>query len=394
MFEEYMKHISINISQEVKDFVDNEVFRSSEYLFYKNSNDSQIAYCTKCNHEFTSVDLHHNETGICPICGHTVTAKSLRYKRGKCFNDACFYFFEKSVIDPSVVVCKGYYVSKDYTDDYKNPKEDYMLEAIYIFEEERSRMLKLNYSYFDGAGWNERKSVFDFNQGWLATKMCYCSFDSIEKAIHDTSYQYIPYKMFAEHYSMVKLFEEYQKHPWIEQISKIGFKSIVEAKLDGDYIYNCLNYKGRDIFHILKLTHKDLKEIRKSGEGITPLFLSLYQLQAKDKSGLSPEEVKNIEGEYGAELYRLKNILKYVTMKKALKYMETQYTKYKSNYYAKSQVAITWDDYLADCKRLEMSLKDEHVLFPKNLYINHQNTIRAIKVKENKGLDTKIRKRS
>ncbi|ASN68341.1 hypothetical protein 10S11_79, partial [uncultured Caudovirales phage] len=371
MYEEYFRHISINICDGIKEFVKEDVFGNSEYLFITNVGSKKKGYCSKCNQEYDVNDLKHNERCICPICGIELTAKSTGYGRKNCLNEACFYYFEKSIMDPNVIVCKGYYVTKDYSLDYRNPKEEYSLEAIYIFENKKATMLKKSWGY----DWNIRSSTFDFNQGWLANKMCYCSFESIEKAIQGTSYQYIPYKMFQGHYSMVKLFKEYSKYPWIEQVSKIGFIEIIEDKLAGYSMYNCLNYRGKDIFKILKLSRKDVKEIKKSREHITPLFLGLYQLQVKDKSGLLPTEVTIIENQYGHNYAKLKNILKHTTMKKAFKYMENQYKKYSKKFYGKSDVVITWSDYIDDCIELGMDLKLERVLYPKDIYTAHQNTI-------------------
>lgn len=258
MYEEYTNHVSMHISKEIKQFVKEEVFGNSEYLFVTKKDGINHGHCSKCNHEYDILNAKHNESGFCPICGASLQVKLSRYGRKNCKNEACFYFFEKSIIDPNVIVCKGYYVTKDYTADYKNPKIDYSLCAIYVFEGKRAVMLTNSYN------WEMKSSIFDFNQGSLAPKMCYLSSESIEKAIKGTIYQYIPYKMFEGYYSMVKVFREYTKYPGLEQISKAGFVQIVEAKLKGYHIYNCLNYKGKDMFEMLKLSRGDIKEIKQS----------------------------------------------------------------------------------------------------------------------------------
>lgn len=390
MYEKYTNHVSMQISKEIKQFVKEEVFGNSEYLFVTKIDGTNYAHCSKCNHEYDIINAKHNESGFCPMCGANLQVKLSRYGRQNCRNEACFYYFEKSLIDSNVIICKGYYVSKDYAKDYKNPEMVYSLRAIYIFEDKKATMLKTSW-YNDN--WEMKSSVFDFNQGSLAPKMCYLSIESIEKAIKGTIYQYIPYKMFEGHYSMVKVFREYTKYPGLEQISKAGFVQIVEAKLKGWHIYSCLNYKGKDMFEILKLSRNDIKEIRKSEENATPLFLRLYQLQVKDKSRLSPAEVKNIENYYAYDYIKLKNILKYTTMKKSFKYMEKQYTKYKKELHVKSNVVITLSDYIDDCIKLEMDLKDDHVLFPKNIYTAHQNTIKQVKIKVDETLNLKMEAR-
>lgn len=389
MYEEYLNHISEDVTEEIKEFVKNEVFGDSEYLFVTRVNKKNQGYCSKCNNEFYIQYAHHNEKDICPKCGANLTIKLSGYGRKSCRNEACFYYFEKSIIDPDVIVCKGYYVTKDYTLDYKKTKEIYELCAIYIFGDKESIMLKSNWGY----SWEKRSSIFDFNQGWLAPKMCYCSYESIKKAIKGTRFEYIPYEIFQGHYSIVKLFKEYAKYPWIEQISKIGFEDIVKDKLEGHHMYNCLNYKGKDIYKILKLSRRDVKDIKESGEYISPLFLSLYQLQIKDKSRLTPSEIKYMEHYYGYNYGKLKNILKYTTMKKALRYMKKQHEKYKKNFYSRDSVVTTWSDYIDDCVNLGMDLGAENVLYPKDVHTAHQNTIKQIKIKENREHDLKIQNR-
>lgn len=396
MYEEYTKHVNMAITNEIKQFVKDDVFRNSEYLFYNASNDSQIAYCTKCKHEFATIDLHHNERGICPICGASVTAKSLRYGRKNCLNEACFYYFEKSIIDSNVVVCKGYYVNKNYAVDYKNPKVACNLYAIYIFENRKATMLKKDW-------WSnnleKRSSVYDFNQGWLATKMAHCSFESIGKAIKGTNFQYLPYKTFQGYYSMVKLFEEYSKHPCIEYLVKEGLGNLVKNKLDGDVTHRTVNWNGKTIFKILKISKLDLREIKSRKVHVTFEFLKVFHDAKKQKWGLSIEEVIKIATEYISYYDAFKDASKYSSMKKLLKYLSRQYaehngTKKDKHYYFEGSVLNKFNDYIADCKLLGMDINRGQVLFPKDLYIAHQNTTKQIKIKENKKYDAQIKERA
>lgn len=396
MYEEYLKHVNLNVTEQIKKFIKDEVFGESEYLFYNSSNDSQIAYCTKCEHEFTTIDLHHNERGICPICGASVTAKSLRYGRKNCSNEACFYYFEKSIIDSNVVVCKGYYVNKNYAVDYKNPKVACNLYAIYIFENRKTTMLKKDWW---GNNLEKRSSVYDFNQGWLAPKMCYCSFESIEKAIQGTNLQYLPYKTFQGHYSMVQLFEEYSRHPCIEYLVKEGLGNLVEEKLNGYKTHRAVNWNGKTIFKVLKINKLDLREIKSKKVNVTFEFLKVLQDAKKQNWEVSTEEVVKIAKTYLSHYDELKKITEYSSIRKILKYLSKQYAKFNEtkqdkHYYMEDSVLLKLKDYIADCKLLGMDVKKEQVLFPKNLYTAHQNTTKQIKIKENKKYDAQIKERA
>lgn len=51
----------------------------------------------------------------------------------------------------------------------------------------------------------------------------------------------------------------------------------------------------------------------------------------------------------------------------------------------------TWLDYLKDCKKLNLDIEDESILFPKNLQTAHQRTISQIKYQENERIDKGIK---
>lgn len=381
----------MDVTEDIKKFVHDDVFRNSEYLFVSKEGNNHKGYCSFCNHEYEVINLDHNHEFICPKCKANLQVKKTIYGRKNCLNEACFYYFGKSIVDPNVIVCKGYYVNKDYTHDFKNPKVKFYLEAVYIFKDKQATMLTNSWW---GKDWDKRASIFNFNQGWLASKMCHCSFESIKKTIQGTSFQYIPYKIFQGCYSMVKVFEEYLKHPWIEQICKIGFGNIIKRKLEGDHLYDCLNYKGKNVFQILKLNRKDVKILNNTSINITPLFLKFYQMQAKDHCGFSVAQVKDLVDTYGRYSYAIIKVVKYTTMKKAIKYLDKQFKNNKINNYTKSDFAINWYDYLDDCKKLKMNFKDDSVLFPKDVYKAHQNTIKQVKIQEDVILNDKISSRA
>lgn len=395
MCEEYLKHVNMEVTEEVHKFVDEYVFGGCEYLFVSKENKNVLGYCSKCKTELNTGDygievLEHNYGIVCPVCGARLTIKLSRYGRKKCLNEACLYYFEKSVIDPDIVVCKGYYITKDYSIDFKSPKEEFDLKAVYIFDKKKAIMLTQDYWY---GRWDKRSSIFDFNQGWLAPKMCHCSFESIGKAIQGTSLQYAPYKQYVGHYSMVKLLAEYAKHPGIEQLVKVGLESLVTSKLRGRSTYKAINWNGKDIYKMLRISRKDLNDIKASKVEITYLFLKLFQLSQKEKPQLTIEEIKEIEKVYSYNIEELSQVVKYSSLRKTDRYIKKQYKQYEKHYYSQGGALRTYRDYILDCIKLGFDLKDEHVLYPKDVHAAHQNTTTQIQVKENKVYDDQIEKR-
>ena len=62
-------------------------------------------------------------------------------------------------------------------------------------------------------------------------------------------------------------------------------------------------------------------------------------------------------------------------------------------YYSETAVLSDWLDYLNDCKKLGIDLNKKDNMFPKNLYIQHQNFIKQIEYIKNKEIDCKIKRK-
>jgi hypothetical protein len=116
------------------------------------------------------------------------------------------------------------------------------------------------------------------------------------------------------------------------------------------------------------------------------------QLSRKDGSNLSPLEISEIR-KTQFHLPDLMITLKHTTLRKSFNYLTAQREKQSKHFISKYQVLTTWRDYIADCITLGMDLKEEQVLFPRNLYTAHQNTITQIKVKDDEALTKKIKAR-
>jgi len=202
---------------------------------------------------------------------------------------------------------------------------------------------------------------------------------------------------------MVKFFDLYSKYPCVEYLTKLGFDVLVETKLTGGTTYGAINWRGKTLFKVLKLNKSELKEVKESKIFIEPLLLKLLQMSRKDKSDLSLTELSNIQKKYGYYIKDLQKVLKYTTFRRVNSFLNKQLEKNKftddrnkerNHYGNEGQVLFAWRDYIADCATLEMDLADEQVLFPRELYTAHQNTIKQIKVKEDKTLRKTIKARA
>ena len=379
----------MEISEEIDTFTTETVFESSRYIFTTRTDKEEYGYCTHCKAEFKTNRLKHNSKHTCPNCGSNCTVKQSWRGRKYLQDRACFMYYEKSLVDPDVLIAKGFYTVRNYSGDYKNVYNQFSLEAVYIFASNESKMLK---RYFWGnKDWEETKSIYSFNINSLGNYDYFCSYESIKEAVKDTRFKYSTYENYLKG-DMLKFFELYNKYPLIEHLTKVDLSNLVRSKLDDRHMYRAINWRGKDIFKMLKINKKDLRDIRESNSTVTPLFLKLYQMSKKEKSNLQPDEIKYIEHKAEHSYSRLIEMLKYTTLRKSYKYLKKQDGVNNNGHFY--DTISTWNDYINDCKKLQMDLTKENILFPKNLYKAHQNTIKQVKIKANKELNKKIKKRA
>jgi hypothetical protein len=91
----------------------------------------------------------------------------------------------------------------------------------------------------------------------------------------------------------------------------------------------------------------------------------------------------------------MKEFTCYAPITKTIGYFNKQMSGKNRHYSVGSVYSIisTYKDYTSDCKKLNFNLNDESVLFPRDLYTAHQNTIKQIKYKKNEQLNGKIKER-
>lgn len=401
MCEEYREHVSKGVTEELRTFVNEVALESANHIFYKRKGNNQEAYCTKCKTDFITKGLKHNEYAKCPICKKEFQCKADGKGRKSLAHAATILWFEKSIKDEKVLVARGFSLRRSFEGDYRNIEDEYLELANYIFEERKSTMISRGYYWhwngYSLTNWGERATIHNFNINSLAKAPYYVAKDRLEEVIKGTYLQYSCCENF-DGVDILNYLDFYNKYPGIEKLIKVGLGNIVALKVRGRSVGRCINWRGKDIYTMLKLSKKDYKELIKRKVAIRPLTLELYQLNCKfkEKDRLTVDDVKDLENIIGTlgETYNLKKILKYTTIKRAYNYMYKQFkNRDKGQYNSCNGVLITWTDYIEDCKKLNIDLTIESNLFPKSVYRAHQNTIKQVEYKNNLEMDKKISKR-
>lgn len=394
-------HFAPEISQKIRDYVTNVVLLRSRYIFTKRIGNFQFSYCTHCKEEYINrdKDLKQNDRVTCTKCGSRCTAKASGMGRKYLSDSAWVVYYEKSIINPQVIVARGMYVERNYSGDYYTIETSYKQTSMYVFENGNSRKFYRSYS-----NWYQANSVTSdyciFSNNSNTTLRC--SYESIKAAIKGTSFQYSTYEEYLDG-DMVKFFGLFCKYPCIEVLTKMGYKYFVSAKLNDGKTFGAVNWKGKTIDQILKITKHQMTELKvakAAGISVYALTLRLFQISKKDNSNYTLQELQNIVNEYGENFEELKKALKHTTLRRSINYIKQQlsksppkHAKKDERYHLSHEVIIAWKDYISDCGKLEMNLKQEDVLFPKDLFSAHQLTMTQVKVQASEIFNAKIAKR-
>lgn len=419
--EETLKHFSEELSEEIKKYAIDVVLLHSRYIFLESKGRKQFGYCTHCKETFStgsirvthgSVEsawthnwkLKHNAVVDCPNCKSKCTAKHAGKGRNNLRDTAYFVFYEKSVKDSNVITARGIYVERDYFGDYKETETYYNTKFYYAFEMGKAIMLKSNYY----SEIEKTSSIYTGykNYAWNRSIILNCCIPSIKKAVKGTPFEYSPYKKFLSKSSnnlrlyvddMVDYFSMCCKYPFIEILDKIGMSGLVEDKYHNRNFENAVNWRGKKLINILRLTkqnYHELKSLIKQGLKVDSVMLKVFQIVKKENAKFKIDELMEIASVMKSSgLQNINFVLAYTSLKKTFNYINRQYKTNPNKFYGLSDTLKQWVDYLKKCKELNLDLTKEINFIPKNLLEAHQKVVNKIKAVGDRKIDKLIKKR-
>ncbi|MGG4096178.1 PcfJ domain-containing protein [Paenibacillus lautus] len=377
---EFNRHFPKSISQGIKDYVTDTVLKDSRYIFIRRVAGVQFGYCTHCNNRFrTTGDLKHNNSTKCPHCRSNCKIKNHGMSRKYLSDQAFVVYYEKSRINPdTAIIAQAYKVYRNYSGDYMKVETEYVAVARYLFESGNPGRATM---YERWGGWQKAQSVHSL---WAQSSCsnCRCSMDSIKEAIQGTPFQYSTWDQHPQPQpDYIKFFALYSKYPVVEILTKVGFKYFVGAKLFDQKTYSCINWRAKRFHEVLRLSKQDLNLVLKGMKGLNPMQLRLFQMSRKDSAPPTLQEIKSFfTKSVGDVLNELNVVLKYSSLRKAVNYIRKQ-IRICETYRTCSALLIAWRDYIRDCETLELDLSHDLILYPKNLYEEHQRTMSLVKTK-------------
>jgi hypothetical protein len=410
----YLKHFSDSYSKDIDEYATNHALDQSRYIFVRSEGPNiQFGYCTHCKCTFNTYintdsiilgeRLKHNWKHFkCPSCDSECTVKSHGMGRKYLSDRAYFVYYEKSAFDPKVIVARGIIVTRNYSGDYTKVKNEFNTRVWYVFDTVNGSAMLEEMSpwergYDKDKAINLKKYVSVHCRFQQFNSKAYLSYsrDSIKKAVQSTSFAWSGWESY-NYQDMTKFFRLYVKYPCIEYLTKLGFYNLIRDILHGDPTYHTINWHGKTIYKVLKLSKEEFGYVKVNKINLTYWFLYLMNLNRRNNWGFSISNLYNLSFDIDSmhDVNRLLDAERQsgISFKNLVKYLSSQKGKWPRSSPVSSNCS-DYLDYLKDCKTLKYDMSDEKVLLPSNLVKAHEETIKLIKYKANKELDKKIKLR-
>lgn len=355
------------------------------YLIFDRKKDT--CRCTRCGatHKISKIQykchLAHNEKSECPGCHNPAIAKEARYGRKGLTEYGRILWTTKrgnatyAQLDEFNLSFEG-----------EEPKVYFWPSAQYKLTKKEQLYFKNHPGWcFGDRYWEQRKRV-SLPQAeaprnyWAPAKYWHTAFYPIIRLGTDLKYADInlleEYRSIDAPFVAISYFSKFLKWQSIELLWKAGFKNIVYDRI-GDTTTHHINWRATEIRKILKLNNAELRELKEIAGDIC--LLEKYKEIKKRGYDVTMKQLTFLTSYEPWE--QLKKLNEYTPYKKGVKYVETQ-KGYVSDYL----------DYLGECKKLGLNLKDKKILRPEDLMEAHRETTKKVVALKNKINNEKFQK--
>lgn len=390
--DEQMELIS-DLPQNFNEWIEETVLFKSRYIYYeyKAGRKHMKGFCTYCKKDLLVEKPRHNLEGTCPKCQSPITFKAL----GK--SKLVIDYAEAAILQnvKTGFVIRFFKVKREFKDHYRKPKT-------YWFEAARDFYSGSEIKSYEWADFRQTGVRWcDYNGKWYFGKTAVYP-DTIDEVLKDTKWKYSALKEFAIHkpgfgFDVNKYLSTYKHQPFIEYLVKLKLYQITNEVIHG-YGSQRIDSKGKNLQEILKIDKAHLLMIQNMNASLDEL--RLIQVMEKEELNLSAEQIRYISEMIGCATSLLE-MGRYTTVNKALNYIKAQAQKKKSNQDESTQcmhsawarsgkeskIANTysdWMDYVGFCKELKYDLKNEFILYPKNLKDAHDRAAELVKAKRDR----------
>lgn len=378
----------------------------------------RLIHCGVCGREDIEVSrggrykrrLHQNDATPCPFCGAEVQVKHVSKGIGGIYNRLDAVFYRKSALDPDVVVALAAYCVRHYGNaDRRTPwtLEPYVdVRGIAVFDVKRRDDVRIQarpiWESTDGddwahvgTAWKRVKAMTRLGFGDDVLFMhqkpekaaCDESFYSairgtpVERAWHDS------YWIDTEG---VPALEMIVRRPCVEYMTKLGLEAFVVGQLRGDLPAGLVNWRGKDMAAVLKLSRERLGQLKGKHIALTPRLCAV--IQYVDKRGIRCG-IETAEGVALAYRGHLKDLAG--TLTRALDYFPPEQRPRALKYIARNQTQGMGDimDLWFMIREAGGTLQAREDVFPKDFRAAHDRMAEQIVAIRDAAKDRQIRSR-
>lgn len=376
----------------LKNWIHRSIMPAYFFYDYKRGGKDVPGVCSACGHEIHLSGVKQGRRAACPRCKHTLIMKP-RSRRGYCMMDRSTCQVIQNVGNGELVVriIKVQYTYKSDIPEiqvYENARQFIQLDADGNIHSEN-----YYYSYQSGlrTDWKKgQRPVFSqWQYNYEADTCAYLYTKNLPLELKDTPWQYCPitdfYTHFREPMQALPFLRAYLEHPRLEHLVKTGFYNLA---VDLAYGHGFLNRdhldESQDRTHqILRVAAEDVSFLR--GLDVNVSTLKAFQGYAgiKDRQRLLAWQMEH-------EVKRdILPILGHMTVHKFIRYMDSQYSFLCSRrtpqgtlrYKEMQDLVSEYRDYFEICKKLDYDLKNNSVLYPRDLQKSHDREGRRLKHK-------------
>lgn len=337
---------------------------TERYLFY--NKEKQQAICSNCGAVEMPEDVKHNSPGTCPKCGAAVAYKSMGIGRGRLENRVRVLIFQrrgKSVYATLNMIYADY---QDYTVQFYKD-----CEAVYKFNKKEQQGYYTEYGWYYGGRWSGFTNIrVPYRTGTWKDADVVLYAENIQAAFKGTDLKYCQLPEQAGEWSpsdFLKLVDLNAKFESVEKIHKVGLREIIESKVNGQSGSAGVRWKKNNLKDILGIPLSEIPVIREAK--FTMYNLLVYKTAKKLNLNILPDQIEKYDyiDILGFKQYQGEG-------RKLFSYLNHQLKMNKSTYYRFSTILKDYKDYLMECEKLELDLKDKTITFPRSLHRAHART--------------------
>lgn len=360
-----------------------------QYIFYNyhRGKAPMSGYCTACRHEVEVAGAKHNKAGICPCCKKPITFKS-RGKRGYITDRSTAQVIQRTGENELVIRFVKAYCSYRKED---TPSFSVYENARLFLTWNEGKLVKWEpfYYSYNAHGltpWHKgERPVFSRYQYCFEADDCgYLYHRNLDSELKETPWQYAALK---EYYLVdrtplyvASYLKKYLNHPMLEYLVKCRLYRLATYVVYGeDGRYYCgnevLNSAGDNMAEVLGVEKSYLPFLQE----VNPGYKQLMLIQALLREHIQPD-MKLMkwcsEHSVGGE-ENLMVPLRFMTPHKLMRYAAEQFAAHKKTsfvspgYCSMSNLLMDYKDYLCMSEALDYDMKNEFVLFPRDLKKAH-----------------------